>query len=155
MALVARSRGASLAAGLLARIGVSQGSLTRMVLLSTRALLLSALSAACSVQAADTAPLGRAKGRSVLMVVVDTLRADHLGCYGYPRATSRFIDTLARRGVTFKVAITAAGRTVQSFPSILTGVCPMVHGLRRNGGGLGLAAICSGGGGGDAVLIEV
>jgi arylsulfatase A-like enzyme len=75
-----------------------------------------------------------AGGRAnVLLVTVDTLRPDHLGCYGYERSTSRFIDTLARRGVVFRVAITAAGRTVQSFPSILTGVYPMVHGLRYEG----------------------
>src|SRR6185295_126374 len=70
---------------------------------------------------------------NVLLITVDTLRPDHLGCYGYGRPTSRFIDTLARRGVVFRVAITAAGRTVQSFPSILTGVYPMVHGLRYEG----------------------
>ncbi len=70
---------------------------------------------------------------NVLLLTVDTLRPDHLGCYGYRRETSRFIDTLARRGVVFKQAITAAGRTVQSFPSILTGVYPMVHGMRHEG----------------------
>lgn len=70
---------------------------------------------------------------NVLLITVDTLRPDHLGCYGYGRPTSRFIDTLARRGVVFRQAITAAGRTVQSFPSILTGVYPMVHGLRYEG----------------------
>ncbi len=70
---------------------------------------------------------------NVLLITVDTLRPDHLGCYGYPRSTSRSIDTLARRGVVFRQAITAAGRTVQSFPSILTGVYPMVHGLRYEG----------------------
>ena len=78
------------------------------------------------------APLTGARP-NVLLITVDTLRPDHLGCYGYPRATSRSIDTLARRGVVFKVAITAAGRTVQSFPSILTGVYPMQHGLRYEG----------------------
>ncbi len=76
------------------------------------------------------APLGRP---SVLLITVDTLRPDHLGCYGYARPTSPFIDTLARRGVLFRVAVTAAGRTVQSFPSILTGVYPMTHGLRYEG----------------------
>jgi arylsulfatase A-like enzyme len=70
---------------------------------------------------------------NVLLITVDTLRPDHLGCYGYARPTSRFIDTLARRGVVFKVAVTAAGRTVQSFPSILTAVYPMQHGLRYEG----------------------
>ena len=70
---------------------------------------------------------------NVLLITVDTLRPDHLGCYGYRRSTSPHIDALARRGVVFRQAVTAAGRTVQSFPSILTGVYPMVHGLRYEG----------------------
>lgn len=70
---------------------------------------------------------------NVLLITVDTLRPDHLGCYGYKRATSPSIDVLARHGVLFRRAVTAAGRTVQSFPSILTGVYPMVHGLRYEG----------------------
>jgi len=78
---------------------------------------------------------GAAGGRlpNVLLITVDTLRPDHLGCYGYNRKTSPNIDLLARRGVVFRQAISAAGRTVQSFPSILTGVYPMVHGLRYEG----------------------
>ena len=81
---------------------------------------------------------GGAAGRggahpNVLLITVDTLRPDHLGAYGYGRDTSPNIDSLARRGVLFRTAITAAGRTVQSFPSILTGVYPMVHGLRYEG----------------------
>ena len=70
---------------------------------------------------------------NVLLITVDTLRPDHLGCYGYDRPTSPNIDRLARRGILFRNAITAAGRTVQSFPSILTGVYPQVHGLRYEG----------------------
>lgn len=70
---------------------------------------------------------------NVLLITVDTLRPDHLGCYGYDRPTSPNIDRLAAGGVRFRTAITAAGRTVQSFPSILTGVYPMVHGLRYEG----------------------
>lgn len=70
---------------------------------------------------------------NVVLLTVDTLRPDHLSCYGYGRRTSPFIDVLARRGVLFRQVITAAGRTVQSFPSILTGVYPMVHGLRHEG----------------------
>jgi len=70
---------------------------------------------------------------NVLLITVDTLRPDHLGCYGYTRRTSPFIDQIAHRGVLVRQGITAAGRTVQSFPSILTGVYPPVHGLRYEG----------------------
>ena len=70
---------------------------------------------------------------NVLLITVDTLRPDHLGCLGYARPTSPSIDALAARGVVFRQAVTAAGRTVQSFPSILTGVNPPTHGLRYEG----------------------
>jgi arylsulfatase A-like enzyme len=84
--------------------------------------------------ASGTAPPRSIASRpNVLLITVDTLRPDHLGCLGYPRRTSPAIDGLARRGVVFRQAITAAGRTVQSFPSILTGVIPPVHGLRYEG----------------------
>jgi arylsulfatase A-like enzyme len=70
---------------------------------------------------------------NVVLITVDTLRPDHLGCLGYDRPTSPAIDGVARRGVVFRQAVTAAGRTVQSFPSILTGVIPPQHGLRYEG----------------------
>ncbi len=57
------------------------------------------LGAACSdVYSADRRP-------NVLFVTVDTLRADHLGCYGYRRDTSPRIDALAREGVMFDTAV--------------------------------------------------
>jgi arylsulfatase A-like enzyme len=78
-------------------------------------------------------PSGGGPRPNVLLITIDTLRPDHLGCLGYARRTSPHLDALARRGVVFRHAITAAGRTVQSFPSILTGVYPPVHGLRHEG----------------------
>src|SRR5262245_24708953 len=86
---------------------------------------------ACGSGPPGVAPAGRHP--NVLLLTVDTLRPDHLGCLGYKRDTSPNIDALARRGVIFRQAVTAAGRTVQSFPSILTGVYPPVHGLRHEG----------------------
>src|SRR3989442_14560881 len=101
---------------------------------TTRALLAPLALVALCACAGGGMPASTPRGRpNVLLITVDTLRPDHLGCYGYERPTSQSIDTLARRGVLFRVAITAAGRTVQSFPSILTGVYPMVHGLRYEG----------------------
>jgi arylsulfatase A-like enzyme len=90
------------------------------------ALLLLSLAVACRGPAAGPRP-------NVLLITVDTLRPDHLGCLGYGRPTSPAIDSLAARGVVFRQAVTAAGRTVQSFPSILTGVIPPTHGLRYEG----------------------
>ncbi len=67
---------------------------------------------------------------NVLVLVPDTVRADHLSVNGYPRETSPHIDALAREGTNFTQAITAAPRTWQSFSSILTGLSPPRHGVR-------------------------
>jgi arylsulfatase A-like enzyme len=60
-------------------------------------------------------------GTSVLLVTIDTLRADHLGLYGYRRATSPHIDRLGARGVVFDQAYTYWPKTRGSFVAILTG----------------------------------
>jgi arylsulfatase A-like enzyme len=67
-------------------------------------------------------------GANVLLVLVDTVRADHLGCYGYPLPTSPFIDVLARRGVLFERATSPASQTVPATLSLLSGVYPQRHG---------------------------
>ena len=64
---------------------------------------------------------------NVLLVSVDTLRADMLGCYGYDRDTSPRIDALAESGVLFERAISQAGWTLPSYASVLTGMYPEVH----------------------------
>jgi arylsulfatase A-like enzyme len=67
---------------------------------------------------------------NVLVLVPDTVRADHLSVNGYPRETSPHIDALAREGTNFTQAVTVAPRTWQSFSSILTGLTPPRHGVR-------------------------
>lgn len=57
----------------------------------------------------------------VLLVVIDTLRADHLSIFGYPRPTSPTIDALARDGVLFKRALSQASFTSPSMVSLMTG----------------------------------
>jgi arylsulfatase len=57
----------------------------------------------------------------VLFVVIDTLRADHLSCMGYPRETSPTIDALAARGALFESAISQASFTSPSMVSLMTG----------------------------------
>jgi arylsulfatase A-like enzyme len=69
--------------------------------------------------------------QNVVVFVIDTLRRDHLGCYGYPREVSPVIDELASEGVVFEQALTVAPRTWQSFTSILTGLYPPRHGVRN------------------------
>ena len=69
---------------------------------------------------------------SVVVVVVDTLRADHVGCYGYRRPTSPTLDALAATGVRFANVRSASSWTAASVASLFTGLYPAVHGLQGN-----------------------
>ena len=66
----------------------------------------------------------RAKGRSVILIVVDTLRPDHLGCYGYSRNTSGNIDRFAADSLLFEYCFSHAPSTSASVASILSGFLP-------------------------------
>ena len=70
---------------------------------------------------------------SVLFISVDTLRSDHLGCYGYPRATSPTIDKLASDGVVFDNMLSTSSWTLPTHASMLTGRYPAFHGLQDDG----------------------
>lgn len=61
---------------------------------------------------------------NVLLITIDCLRPDHLGCYGYARDTSPNLDSLAAKGALFLEAIANGGRTPDSFPSILASQLP-------------------------------
>ncbi len=67
---------------------------------------------------------------NVLLVVIDTLRADRLSCAGYPRATTPALDALAARGVRFDAATAPRGKTTPSMASLFTGLYPHDHGVR-------------------------
>lgn len=62
---------------------------------------------------------------NVLLITIDTLRADHLGAYGYPRPTSPAIDEVARQGTLFTQSWAHAPSTRYSMPAILTGRLPL------------------------------
>lgn len=66
---------------------------------------------------------------NLIMISIDTLRADHLGCYGYSRPTSPAIDRLAEQGVRFKTVIAQSPWTLPSHVSMLTGLYPHRHGV--------------------------
>ncbi len=72
-------------------------------------------------------------GPNVLLVSVDTLRADHLGSYGYDRPTSPYLDGLALRGVRFTRASSVVPTTLASHAMMLTGLYPYQSGVARNG----------------------
>ncbi|HXH41414.1 MAG TPA: sulfatase-like hydrolase/transferase [Thermoanaerobaculia bacterium] len=75
----------------------------------------------------------RAERPNVLVITIDTLRADHLGCYGFTLARTPAIDKLARESVRFTDAISSAPITMPSHSSIFTGLYPPAHGVRDNG----------------------
>ncbi len=62
-----------------------------------------------------------------MLVGIDTLRADHLGCHGYARPTSPRIDRLASEGRSFQAAISPSPWTLPAFASIMTGLLPSRH----------------------------
>ena len=72
----------------------------------------------------------------VVVITIDTLRADRLGCYGYARAETPNLDALAREGVLFRTAFTTVPLTVPAHTSIFTGLYPAGHGVRDNDGAL-------------------
>ena len=65
---------------------------------------------------------------NIVLIVMDTVRADHLSCYGYHRKTTPNIDILAKRGVLFENAFSPATWTPPSHASIFTGKYPFQHG---------------------------
>jgi len=70
---------------------------------------------------------------NLLIITIDTLRADHLGCYGYRMVKTPVIDRLVSEGVLFTQAFTPAPITLPSHTSIMTGLYPAQHGVRNNG----------------------
>jgi arylsulfatase A-like enzyme/cytochrome c-type biogenesis protein CcmH/NrfG len=66
---------------------------------------------------------------NVVVITIDTLRADHLGCYGYKQIKTPIIDTLAREGVRFERAFTPVPITLPSHTVIFTGTYPTLNGM--------------------------
>jgi arylsulfatase A-like enzyme len=94
------------------------------------ALLLAALAPACGDEGPRQAPPG---APSVLLVSIDSLRPDHLSCYGYPFETSPTIDRLAREGVRFAQAVSTSSWTLPAHAALFTGLYDSGHGLVDNG----------------------
>lgn len=90
-------------------------------------LLATALAFACAPQPRAEPPL------SVLLVSIDTLRADRLGAYGDAKTRTPVLDRLARQGVVFERAYTPVPITLPAHVSLMTGLLPPAHGVRGNG----------------------
>jgi len=97
--------------------------------------LIAALLVACSPSAPSgprrTETPGRklAPTRGYVLISIDTLRADHVGAYGYQRPTTPFLDSLAARGVLFERAYTPIPATLPAHLSMFTGLYPGEHGV--------------------------
>ncbi|MEM7136566.1 MAG: sulfatase-like hydrolase/transferase [Myxococcota bacterium] len=94
------------------------------------------MSAACK-RAAETSPAPESTSTSsspnVLLITVDTLRADHLGSYGYDEARTPVADRFAKEGVRVERAIAPTPLTLPSHTTIMTGLEPPAHSVRGNG----------------------
>ncbi len=74
---------------------------------------------------------GRGKTSKIILISIDCLRADHVGVYGYERATTPHIDRLADDGVVFETAISTSASTFPTHTSMLTGLTPSFHGASK------------------------
>ncbi|MDD5556691.1 MAG: sulfatase [bacterium] len=90
-------------------------------------LVAAALAAGCGRPVPPATPTPT--GRNVVLITIDTLRADHLSGYGYHRKTSPFLDSLAARGTLFNNAWATSSWTPPSMASIFTGLSPRSHGV--------------------------
>jgi arylsulfatase A-like enzyme/Tfp pilus assembly protein PilF len=73
------------------------------------------------------------RNANVLLITLDTTRADHIGAYGSANAQTPNLDRLASQGLLFEQCITPSGYTLPSHSSIMTGLYPPAHGVRLNG----------------------
>ena len=97
------------------------------IAMSATLLALGSILLACKADPAPARP-----GRSIIVISIDTLRADHLGCYGYFRDTSPNLDALAEQSVFFDLCLTPIATTLPAHTSLFTGVYPIEHGLLIN-----------------------
>lgn len=95
---------------------------------STVILLLLTIAAAVGWVASRVMKAERNRPPNIILIGIDTLRADALGCYGAPPGRTPAIDRLAEEGVVFTAAYAASGWTLPSFASIMTGLYPPAHG---------------------------
>jgi hypothetical protein len=95
---------------------------------------LAACLAAAALVSACSAPKERWPDASVVLVSIDTLRADRLGLYGHAPARTPVLDGLAREAVVFERALSHCPLTLPAHASLMTGLLPFRHGVRDNMG---------------------
>ncbi|GAF67573.1 unnamed protein product, partial [marine sediment metagenome] len=92
-----------------------------------------ALIALAVVGATLPSPAAPSTRWNVVLITLDTTRADRLGCYGYGRADTPTIDALSRQGVQYLRCYSPVPVTLPSHSSLLTGLDPPRHGIHTNG----------------------
>ncbi len=128
---------------------VSRDAAAAPRLVDLAAIALSSALLGCGSDAPDE-PAARP---NIVLISVDTLRADHLSCYGYERPTSPTWDALAARGVLFERCFSTTSWTLPAHLSMLTGLAISAHGIcddrlwaRKGADGIVknfLASVCS------------
>jgi choline-sulfatase len=88
---------------------------------------------AIGVACGSRGPASTPTARNLVFITIDTLRADHVGAYGYTRARTPNLDALGRGGVLFDRAYAAAPITLPSHATLMSGLYPPGHGSRDNG----------------------
>ena len=72
------------------------------------------------------------KIRHIILISIDTCRADYLSCYGYPQKTTPNIDALAKEATLFEHTVSPVPITLPAHSSMLTGTIPLFHGVHDN-----------------------
>ncbi len=107
----------------------------RRALLAAVVVLALATAAVLGLRRSGVAPSWLGGGApNLLVVTLDTIRADHVGSYGYAAARTPRLDGLAARGLRFERAATVVPLTLPAHSSLFTGTFPARHGVRDNGG---------------------
>src|SRR4029079_8411125 len=114
---------------------LTRGERTASILDVVRVLLFLLCCAAAACCGANEAgvPAAAATAKNLVIITIDTLRADHLGAYGYGVARTPAADGLARAAPRFTRAYATAPITLPSHASLMTGRYPAGHGARHNG----------------------
>jgi len=113
--------------------GDTSGSLARGMRTTGSSWLAAGLAFTCAIVAAPPIGADSQAPVSLVLLTLDTTRADHLGSYGSSTAETPALDALAARGTRFARALTASPLTLPAHASLLTGLDPPEHGARDNG----------------------
>ena len=108
----------------------SMSSTSRILALGAASAL---LGAGCSNEEDAQIASGSAVRPNVIVLTLDTTRADHLGCYGYRLASTPVIDGLAARGTRFERAYAPVPLTLPSHTTLWTGLQPPEHRIKEAG----------------------